>query len=696
MANKSPKQAASVAGIAKSYDKAQLADAFIVGGGQMGDLVREMDWSKSALGPMDRWPSSLRTTLGILLNSSFPMFVWWGEDTLINIYNDAYREILGTKHPAALGQPAPEVWAEIWQEIGPLSDEVFATGESIYLKNLKLFVSRFGYEEEAYFTFSYSPIRDEKGAIAGLFCAVTETTEEVIYNQRLLESETRFRTLADSAPMYIAMADKSGNAVYFNKSWLEYTGKSLEGMLGLGWLSVLHPEDAPRFERDFKHAFKNHITINEEYRFRRADGEYRWMLAVGAPRYTPDGHFIGYFGTYTDFHERKQTEEALHDQIRLMQTITGNTTLGLLMMDDRQRCTYMNPIAEAMTGFTFSEMQEMNRPLHDIIHHTHPDGRPYPMSECPIDSALPKKARIPGQDTFVHKDGRFYPVAFTASPILRDGTPVGTVIEVRDMTEEIKKEAKIRERDELEEIALALRAQQTELIALNRAKDEFISLASHQLRTPATGVKQYLHMLLDGYAGELSPTQSQYVGRANESNERQLTIVNDLLKVAQLDAGKMSLRKTKLDLVDLARRVLDEQAANFAARQQKVTLTFHGKKLVASVDEGRMRMVFDNLIDNASKYTPVGKRISIDIAQARNGHLRLRFKDEGVGISADDQKRIFDKFIRVDNPLSNAVGGSGLGLYIIKKIIDLHNGSVEVASTPGKGSVFTLIIPVGD
>lgn len=694
MTSKSPKKAAKSTAGAISETTGYPAHSLIAGGGEMGELIRSKDWSGTPVGSVEQWPQGLRIAVSIMLNSSFPMFVWWGKENLINFYNDAYKKILGTKHPEALGAPASKVWAEIWQDIKPLSDEVFATGEAIYKKNLKLLVNRFDYDEEAYFTFSYSPLRDESGAVAGLFCAVTETTEEVLLNQKLQESEQRFRNLADTAPMYIAMADRTGNAVYFNKPWLEYTGKSLDEMTGLGWLSVLHPDDAPRFEKDFTYAFQNHIPINEEYRFKSAEGEYRWMLAVGSPRYTPDGHFIGYFGTYTDFHERKQAEEALHNQNRLMQTITDNTTHGLLMMDDKQQCTYLNQAAEKITGYTLAEIQELDRPLHDIIHHTRPDGSRYPLSECPIDRALPQRARIPGEDTFVHKDGRFYPAAFTASPILHYGVPVGTVIELRDMTEERVREAKIKERDQLEKITVSLREQQTELLALNRAKDEFISLASHQLRTPATGVKQYLHMLLDGYAGTISAKQSEYVQRANESNERQLTIVNDLLKVAQLDAGKMTLRKEPVNLVELLQKVLDEQAARFASRRQQVAFRYSNADLQATIDAGRMRMVLDNLIDNASKYTEPDKRIIVAIS-GKGGQIRIRVRDEGVGISPKDRQRIFDKFVRVDNPLSNIVGGSGLGLYIIKKIIDLHGGAITVESRLGRGSVFTVVIPAG-
>ena len=128
---------------------------------------------------------------------------------------------------------------------------------------------------------------------------------------------------------------------------------------------------------------------------------------------------------------------------RQLETVTSNATLALFIMDEHQQCTYMNPAAEHLTGFTLAEVR--GRALHDVIHHTHPDGRPYPLEECPIDRAFPENMREQGEEIFVHKDGHFYPVAFTASPIREQSRTVGTIIEVRDITEEKRTQAALRE-----------------------------------------------------------------------------------------------------------------------------------------------------------------------------------------------------------------------------------------------------------
>ena len=168
--------------------------AFLAGGGRMGALMRAHDWSGSPLGPPEAWPQSLRSVVGLLLGSKFPMFVAWGPE-LGFLYNDPYAEILGAKHPAALGRRFYDIWSEIWPDISPLIDAAIA-GEGSYRENLPLLMNRKGFDEQTWFTFSYSPVRDESGRVTGMFCACTETTGQVLGDRRrafLLELEERLR-----------------------------------------------------------------------------------------------------------------------------------------------------------------------------------------------------------------------------------------------------------------------------------------------------------------------------------------------------------------------------------------------------------------------------------------------------------------------------------------------------------------------
>jgi len=228
-------------------------------------------------------------------------------------------------------------------------------------------------------------------------------------------------------------------------------------------------------------------------------------------------------------------------------------------------------------------------------------------------------------------------------------------------------------------------------IELNKTKDEFISLASHQLRTPATGVKQYLGIVLEGMAGDISDTQQSMLQKAYESNERQLTIVSDLLKVAQIDAGKLKIRRSNVNVAELLTDVIKEQEDTYAARKQKLEFSKPHFDTTACIDAEKMRMVFENIIDNASKYSDHGKTIHVRVKD-EGDMLVISVKDSGVGVAPEDVDKLFEKFNRVHNPLSNHVGGTGLGLYWAKKVIDLHGGLIKVTSVLGKGSTFKVYV----
>src|SRR3954468_7099054 len=162
-----------------------LHHGFLAGGGEMGERIRAMDWSKTRLGPVDGWPQSLRSALSHLLPSKAQIAMFWGPE-LVTLYNDAYRPVLGAKHPAALGAPIREVWAELWPAgLKELFDSVLTTGEAFWAQDRPFFLERHGYPEETYFDVSYDPMRDESGRVSGVFCIVSETTGRVVGERRL-------------------------------------------------------------------------------------------------------------------------------------------------------------------------------------------------------------------------------------------------------------------------------------------------------------------------------------------------------------------------------------------------------------------------------------------------------------------------------------------------------------------------------
>lgn len=233
-----------------------------------------------------------------------------------------------------------------------------------------------------------------------------------------------------------------------------------------------------------------------------------------------------------------------------------------------------------------------------------------------------------------------------------------------------------------------------QLVELNRAKEDFISIASHQLRTPATGVKQYLGMVIEGFVGEVPEAQLNLLKQAYQSNERQLRIISDLLKVAQVESGKMKFHPELTNVKQLIDDVVKEQRSLIDSRDQQVVVEITGEEpsTLITVDHDSMRMVFENIIDNASKYSPSGSTIRIQL-ESQSSVLSIRFYDEGVGIKEADTARLYEKFVRFDNPLSNKVGGSGLGLYWAKRIIDMHHGRIDYRPNKPQGSIFSILLP---
>jgi PAS domain S-box-containing protein len=297
--------------------------------------------------------------------------------------------------------------------------------------------------------------------------------------------------------------------------------------------------------------------------------------------------------------------------------------------------------------------------------------------------------RVEDEDWRVRKDGsQFWANVVITTLKNDDGEIVGFAKVTRDLTERKQNEDMLRSSNAL------LKKQQRELEALNVSKDEFISLASHQLRTPATAVKQLLGMLTQGFVGDVAQAHLELISRAYDANERQIRIVENLLKVAQLDAGKVVLRHKAVNVHDLLTDIAEEHMDRLAKKSQKISLELT-PSMPATIlaDPDHLRMAVENLIDNASKYTAEGGSITVSVDH-NDESMFISVQDNGIGINPHDRKLLFKKFSRINNELSEHVGGSGLGLYWVKRVIEMHHGDVTVESTINKGSTFTISLPL--
>jgi len=200
-------------------------------------------------------------------------------------------------------------------------------------------------------------------------------------------------------------------------------------------------------------------------------------------------------------------------------------------------------------------------------------------------------------------------------------------------------------------------------------------------------------MLLAGYAGDLTKDQCAMLQTAYESNERQLAVVNDILRVAQLDLDKVKLKRSRHSIPKIIKGILSDVLPVANERSQEVVFTKPDGQCNAWVDEEFFRMALGNIVDNASKYTPQGGKITITLEQQTGGNTTVEVTDEGVGIATDDIDKLFKKFSRIQNPLSVEVGGTGLGLYWANEVIELHGGTIQVSSRLNKGTSFLVTIP---
>ncbi|HET7673702.1 MAG TPA: ATP-binding protein [Candidatus Saccharimonadales bacterium] len=232
---------------------------------------------------------------------------------------------------------------------------------------------------------------------------------------------------------------------------------------------------------------------------------------------------------------------------------------------------------------------------------------------------------------------------------------------------------------------------------IQSAKDELLALASHQLRTPATGVKQYIGMLKEGYGGKMTREQKKYLNKAYKSNERQLNTINDMLFVARADTGNIRFDMKKTDLLSLVKEVLDEQRETIRENQQKLLRKLDKKPVYVYADKDYLRMAIENILSNATKYTKPGGTITVKLKKTKN-EAKLTIEDTGVGVKQKYQYLLFRKFSRVPNPLSDSVSGSGIGLYLARKVTDAHQGKIEFKSIENEGSscIITLSLYKND
>jgi len=368
-----------------------------------------------------------------------------------------------------------------------------------------------------------------------------------------------------------------------------------------------------------------------------------------------------------------ELEHALHDlqfQNELNLAIAENATSCLFMMDLNGIATYMNPAAKTVTGYELAELA--SAPFHDVLHHDRPDGRIYPAAECPINIARERLLPLRNhREVFKRKDGTHFPVACSVSPLLRNGRPAGAILEFRDITDEVR----------------AQKALEDDI----RRKDEFLATLSHELRTPMTAVLGWARML------KLGLTESEAheaIDAIEKSAGVQAQLIDDVLDVSRIMAGKLTFQPKPVDLGSILQAAMTTVHPAASAKSIEILSSIPPLLPVVAGDEGRLQQVLWNLLSNAVKFTPRGGTITVRLSHL-GSILRLIVEDTGKGIDPEFLPHVFEPFRQQDSSTTRSHEGIGLGLSIVRSLVELHGGRIRVASEgPGRGATFTVELPV--
>jgi PAS domain S-box-containing protein len=406
-----------------------------------------------------------------------------------------------------------------------------------------------------------------------------------------------------------------------------------------------------------------------------------------------------FFAAIEDTTEQSLILRELRDTTERLNTVLANTTMAVFLMNDRQECIYMNEAAETLTGYRFAETE--GRRLHDVIHHTYPDGRPFPIDECAIDRALPSGNNEQGEDIFIHKNGSFYPVSYSASPI-RDasGAPVGTVIEARNITVEIEaKRARENFNAELEaRIDQALAERDAAEAKLRHAqKMEAIGKLTGGVAHDFNNLLQVVGGNLELLARDVSnnPRAAQRVDMALSATERGARLAHQLLAFGRkqpLNPRPCNIPVLMTNIEDMLRRLLGEH----------IELQFSSMSEIweCMIDHSQLENAVLNLAINARDAMPEGGRLTIQLENVvieegswsdlvAGEYAAIKISDTGCGMTSDIRERVFEPFFT-----TKEVGkGSGLGLSMVYGLMKQSGGHVSIESEEGVGTTVTLYLP---
>ncbi|QHT65322.1 PAS domain S-box protein [Rhodocytophaga rosea] len=522
------------------------------------------------------------------------------------------------------------------------------------------------------------PMKNDRGEITKWLATLTDIHEFKISQERLKMLATVLENMNEG----VSVSDETGVIFYTNPTEERMFGYERGELIGkhVSIQNAYPPKENEAIVNQVLTVLKTNGFWSGEWHNIRKDGTTFYTYSFISTLKLKDKSLL--VCVQRDITEEKLNKAALEYQSTLNKTITDNATSALFMMNAKGYCTFFNPAAEKMFGYSFEEISI--KPLHYLIHHHRPDGSFYPMEECPLDRALPENFDVRAhEDVFIKKDGTFFSVVCAASPIFENGIPVATVIEVRDVSEE--KEAKVRIYESNEQLKL----KNKELQKINNDLDNFVYTASHDLKAPIANLEGLLNALKKQLDGQpLSEKLNAILSLMEKSILRFKETIKGLTEISKTQKN-VNEDVEEIIIDKLMEEISLEISPMIEASAASISVSTDGcQKIVFS--KYNLRSIFYNLITNAIKYRnpEVGLEILIN-TYCRQNLTIIEVRDNGLGIKQENTSRIFEMFKR----LHHHVDGSGIGLYIVKRIVENAGGSIEVESELGKGTLFRVLMP---
>ena len=666
----------------------------------MARRCRDFDWTGTSLGPPEDWAPALRMAVRTIVESSFAMLLWCGPDLTL-VYNDAYRAVLGAKHPRALGRPGSEVWAEIWPEISGHFESLRAGGPSTFAEDARFLMERAsGPPGEAWFTYSVSPIREDDGRIVAFLNVAVETTGRVLAEREALaaraaaeHAEGRLRTIFSQAPAFLAVLRGPEHVFEFaNDAYLRLVGH--RDVVGKKVVDALPEVPAQGFVDLLDNVYRTgepFIGREMPLELQQSPGalvEQVYLDFVYQPLNDENGDRTGIVAHGSDVtlavKARREAERLLRESQRARADAEASEARYRFLANAIPVHVWTATPDGALDYVSDRTAASLGRPAEQIVGEGWLDVL-HPDDVAPTTERWLRSLRT-GESYEVefrlwcaaHQTYRWHLGRASAQ---RDES--GKIIRWFGTNTDIE-EAK-QAQAELERLT-------NEALEANRAKSDFLAAMSHELRTPLNAIGGYAQLIELGVRGPVTEEQRVDLLKIQRSKDHLDGLVRDVLNFAKLGAGRIELRIAPLAVEQTLVSVLDMIGPEAMAKQLTVSLLAVPPGIKVAADVDKTRQILINLLANALKFTPAGGTVSIGVRE-EGDMIAIDVADTGIGIPEDQIERIFEPFVQAKRALHPSDRGVGLGLAISRQLARAMRGDLTVKSEVGKGSVFTLRLP---